>query len=119
MKKKIFLLMPGFIKQAFIVMVLYFGESLATKCLSLNNHLCTSRPALIDLNPDELNYYPLMASLDRCDGGCNTEGPFSKTYVPNKIEDVNLEGFSIMKGINESNIFLVNADVDLIVEHVI
>ena len=27
--------------------------------------------ALTDLNPVELNYYPLMISLDRCSGSCN------------------------------------------------
>ena len=28
-------------------------------------------PALIDLNPVELNYHPLMISLDKCNGRCN------------------------------------------------
>ena len=44
--------------------------------MSLTNQACMARVALINLNLDEhyqgLRYYPFMASLDRCKGGCNT-----------------------------------------------
>ena len=58
-----------FIKQAFIVL-LSFSESLAfvvkvsdhTKCISLNNELCLAKPTFIDLNSNELHYYPHMVS---------------------------------------------------------
>ena len=53
------------IKQVFIALLL-FVESLATKCMSLNNELCLIRPTLIDLNPFENNYHPFMISLDKC-----------------------------------------------------
>ena len=29
-------------------------------------------PFLNELNPVELNYYPLMISLDKCNGSCNS-----------------------------------------------
>ena len=96
--------MPEFFKQVFIVLVLYFGELLATKCVSLNNQLCTSRLTLINLNHDELHDYPFMVSLDRCDKCCNTDGSFNRACVPNKIKDVNLEGSNKTKEINESNL---------------
>ena len=38
------------IKQVFIVL-LSFGGSLTTKCVSLSNKLSMARPILIDLNP--------------------------------------------------------------------
>ena len=60
-----------FIKQDFIAL-LRFSRSLATKHESLNNELCVTRPVFIDLNPDQLHYYPFMASLDRLNGICNT-----------------------------------------------
>ena len=53
-----------YVKQAFTAL-LSFPRSLVTKCLSLNNVPCLARSTLIDLNPDELHYYPLMVSL-RC-----------------------------------------------------
>ena len=39
------------------------------------------RPALVDLNPVELNYYPLMISLFRFNGSCNVVDDLSRKYV--------------------------------------
>ena len=36
--------------------LLSFIRSVATKCMSLNNEQCKTRPALIGLNSVELNY---------------------------------------------------------------
>ena len=66
--------MFSLIKQVFIVL-LSFSETLATKCLSLNDEPCMIRLTLIDLNPVELKYYPLMISLDKCSGCCNVLSP--------------------------------------------
>ena len=54
--------MLGFFKQAFIVLAIWLGGSLATKCVSLNNQTCTSRPTVIDLNPD----YHLLTTIYSC-----------------------------------------------------
>ena len=51
-------------KQIFIGL-LRFSGSLATKGLSLNNEPSMVRPTLIDQNPVELKYYPLMVNLDQ------------------------------------------------------
>ena len=49
------------------------------------NHVHT----LIDLNPNELCYYPFMVNLGRCYGSCNTLNDLSsRIRVPNKTEDV-------------------------------
>ena len=53
------------IKQVFIVL-LDFSGSLATKFVSLGNEPYRSRTTSIDLNPVELNYYPFMISLAKC-----------------------------------------------------
>ena len=59
--------------------------------MHINNELCIARPNLIDFNSNELYCYPFMVSLGRCYGSCNTlDDLSSRTYVPNKIEDVNL-----------------------------
>ena len=47
--------------------------------------MCLVRPALVDLIPNELHYYPLMVSLDN--GSCNTlDDPSDRICVPNKTE---------------------------------
>ena len=64
---------------------------------------CFARPTLNNLNPDELHYYPFIASLDRCDASCYTfEHWFGRICVPNTMENVNLKVFNTIKGINES-----------------
>ena len=40
--------------------LLRFSESLATKCVLLNDEPCMVRPTFIYLNRIELKYYPFM-----------------------------------------------------------
>ena len=53
------------------------------------------RPTLIDLNPAELNYYPLMISLDKCSGSCNFDDLFTKICVLSKTEVINVKVFNM------------------------
>ena len=62
------------IKQEFIIL-LSISSSLATKCVSLNDEPCIVRSTIIDLNPVELKCYPLIISLDKCNGSCNVLSP--------------------------------------------
>ena len=70
-----------FFKQVFIVL-LTFGESLTTKCVSLNNKPCMDGS---DLNPVELNYYPLMISPNKFNESCNAVDDLSMSIcVPSE-----------------------------------
>ena len=85
--------MLGFIKQVFILL-LSFGKSLATKCMSLNNETCMGRPFLVNLTSVELKYYALMISLDKFSESCNSVNDLStKICVPSKTKDVNVKVF--------------------------
>lgn len=60
--------MSGFLKQMLIILVLMmlgFGGLLTAKCVSLDNQTCAVTSTDIDLNPDELHFYPFAVSLDR------------------------------------------------------
>ena len=82
--------------------LLSFGESLARKCVSLNNESCVSRPTLIDSNPIELNYYPFMINLNKCFGSYNTVDYLStEVCVPSKAKDVNVKLFKMITMTNE------------------
>ena len=48
-----------------------FSESLATKCVSLDNEPCMTKPTLVDLNHIELDYYSFIMNLDKCNGSCH------------------------------------------------
>ena len=68
----------------------------------MNNQLHMVPPTLIDLYGNELYYCSLIISLGRCDGCCNTvEDPFGRIYVPYKTEDVNLNVFDVIAGLNK------------------
>ena len=62
-------------------MLLIFVGSLAKKCVCLSNEPCMDRPAVIDLNHIDLNYYPFMISLDRCDKVVMLLMIYLQTYV--------------------------------------
>ena len=64
-------------------MLLSFSESLATKCLFLNDEPFSFRPTLVDINPIELKYYSFMVSLNKCTGSCNVLSP--KICVPEEL----------------------------------
>ena len=65
--------MFSLIKQVFIVLfILSLFYSLAANCVSLKNEPGLNRSTVIDSNLVELNYYPLMTSLDKCNGSFNS-----------------------------------------------
>ena len=70
--------------------LLTVGKSLVTKCVSSSNEPCMVRPILTHLNLVELNYYPFIISLDKCNGSCNAADDLSKKIcVPSWSKDVN------------------------------
>ena len=92
-------------KQVFIALPSFSG-SWATKSVYLSNESCMTRPTLIDLNPIELNDYPFMINLDKCNWGCNANEDLStKMYVPSETEDINVKVFHITGRINEATTF--------------
>ena len=76
-----------------------------TKCDSLNNQKWEIQPFLnLHLNEysQEFHYYPFTVKLDKCVGSCNTLNDlFDKLCVLNKTEDLNLNRFNMITGINE------------------
>ena len=99
-------------KQVFIVL-LSFGKSLETKCVSFNNDSCMAKSTFIDFNLVELNYFPFMIILDSCNESCNAVDDLStKLCVPSKIKNERIsEATTLVKHAN------VNANSK--VQHVI
>ena len=78
-----------------------------TKCVSLSNQNYEIQPTLINLHPNEysqkLHYYPFAVNLDKYVGSCNTLNDLSnKACVQNKTEDLNMNIFNMITGINGS-----------------
>ena len=82
------------------IILFSISESLATKCLFLNDEPCMVRPNLIDMNPVELKYYPFMISLKKCTGNCNVLSP--KICVPKETKDINVKTFNMITNKDEA-----------------
>ena len=78
------------------------NDSNLRTCIFLNNHLCITRPTIINLNPykynQELHYYPFMVILDVMNV---LHDPSNGICVSNKPEDANLSVFNMITRINE------------------
>ena len=60
------------------------------------------RLTIIDLNLNDLHYHLFIISMNRFDGSrIAVEDTFGRICIPNKIEDMNLKVFSMVKWINE------------------
>ena len=80
--------MLSLIKRDFIVL-LSFSESLAMKCLFLNDE-----PYIF------IKCYPFMISLNKCTRSCNVLSP--KIFVPKETKDINVKAFNMIKNKNEA-----------------
>ena len=70
------------------------------KCLFLNDEPGMVRPSLTDMNPNELNYYPFMISLNKCTGNCNVLSP--KICFPKETKDINVKAFNVITNKDEA-----------------
>ena len=76
------------------------------RCVSLNNQKYEIQSALIKLHPNEysweLHYYPFKVRLDRSVSNCDTLNDLSnKLCHLEKTEDLNINIFNMITGINE------------------
>ena len=100
--------MLGLIKKIFIGLLTgLVNGSTNAKCISSSNQKCMTQPTLINLHTNEYSqkshYYPFTVKLERCVGSCNTINDLSnKVCILNKTEDLNLNIFNMITGINES-----------------
>ena len=70
-------------------------------------------PTIIDVSPIELNYYPLLTSLDKCNRSCNVLDDLStKICVPSKTKDVNVKIFNTITRINQVKVLIKHVSWD-------
>ena len=98
--------MFGLIKKVFMgLLINIVNASNHAKCVLLSNQKCEVQPTFINLYPNdysqEFHYYPFTVKLDKCVGSCNILNDLSKKVnVPNKTEDLNLNVFNMITGID-------------------
>ena len=98
--------MFGLIKKTFMeLLISTVNASDHTNCVSLSNQKCEIQPTFVNLHSNEYSqefrYYPFTVKSGKYVGSCNTLNNLSnKVSVPNKTENLNLNVFNMITGIN-------------------
>ena len=66
----------------------------------MNNQECKVRPQIININSDELVFYPFSIKRSKFRGSCNND-PYSKMCVPDVVKNLNVKVFNLMPRTNE------------------
>ena len=70
--------------------------------MSVVNQKCMARPKIIDVNKNELVFYPLSIKINKCSGKCNNiNDPMAKLCVPDIVEDTNIKVFNMLARLME------------------
>ena len=94
--------MFGFIKKCFFTEISFFSCN-TLKCVSINNQECRGRSEVININCNELLFYPYRILVNKCSGsGNNINDPFAKLCVPDVVKGINVKLFTIMSRTNET-----------------
>ena len=98
--------MFGFIKEIFLLGSLFLSNLVSTtplSCISMINQACKVRPEIININSNELVFYPFSIKTSKCSDSCNNiNDPYAKICVPNVIKDLNVKVFNLMSRTNET-----------------
>ena len=94
--------MLGFIEKMFVAEMSFFSCN-ALNCVSINNQECRARPEVININGNELLFYPCSIPVNRCSGSCNNiNDPFAKLCAPDVVKGINVKVFNLMSRTNET-----------------
>ena len=95
-----------FIKKIFYIGSLFLSSLVRTTSLnyiSMKNQECNVRPEIINVNSNELIFYPFSIKASKCSGSCNNiNDPYAKICVPDVIKDLNVKVFNLMSRTNET-----------------
>ena len=54
----------------------------------MNNQECQVRPEIININSNELLFYPYTVKMNKCSGSCNnTNDPYAKMCIPDVVKN--------------------------------
>ena len=66
----------------------------------MNNQECKVRSEIINVNTNELVFYPFSIKVNECSGSCNINDPYAKLCVPDVVKNINVKVFNLMSTIN-------------------
>ena len=95
-----------FIKKVIHIRSLFLSRLVGStpfSCISMNNQACKVGPEIVNVNSNELVFYPFSIKTSKCSGSCNNiNDPYAKICVPDAIKDLNVRVFNLMQRTNET-----------------
>ena len=69
----------------------------------MKNQECKTRPQVVNVNGDELVFFPFSIETSKCSGSCNNINyPYANICVPDAIKNFNVKKFNLMSRTNET-----------------
>ena len=73
------------------VFQLLFTKRKLIRCILMTNQICKARPEIINVNSNNLIFYPFSIKTSKCSGNCsNINDPYAKICVPDVVKDLNV-----------------------------
>ena len=73
------------------------------KCVSLNNEYSQPRTVLVNVNSNEIIFYPFTLSVNISSESCNNINcPYARVCVPDKVKNMNVKVFDLISRVNET-----------------
>ena len=95
-----------FVKKVFFLGLTIFSnftKVTSLNCISIKNQEYKTRPQVINVNSNNLIFYPFSIKIHKCSGSCNNiNNPYAKICVPDVIKDLSVKVFNLMSGTNET-----------------
>ena len=88
----------SFVKKVFVLGLTVLSKfTNALKCVLMNNQECIIRPEIININSNNLIFYPFSVKINRCSGNCNNiNDPYARICVPDTVKNLNVKVFNLM-----------------------
>ena len=95
-----------FVKRIFISAMMLFSSLSkvnSLECISISNQECEIRPEIVNVNSNELVFFPFSVKTSKYSGSCNkTHDPYAKLCVPDVVRNLNVKVFNLMSRGNET-----------------
>ena len=82
------------IKQCFFTGLAFLTSVNSLSCVSMNNQECKVRPKIVNVNGDDLAFFPFNIKRSKCSGSCNSiNNPCAKLCVTDVVKNLNVKVF--------------------------
>ena len=73
------------------------------RCISINNQECKVGAQNVNVNSEELVFFPFIIKTSKCSGSCNNiNDPYAKMFVSDVVKSLNVKVFNLVSRTNET-----------------